>query len=71
MWRGFHVNLSFSGSLVLKNKFFNDRTLYLHFFHYLPYDENLVLWIPFMQGSINFDWNWPDGFGEDFSQYKL
>jgi hypothetical protein len=48
MSESFHVNLSFSGSVVLEEKSFNDLTPFLHFFNYLQFDENLVLFGQFL-----------------------
>jgi hypothetical protein len=37
-----HINLSFSGLVVLE-KIFKDLTLFLHFYNYLPFEQDLAL----------------------------
>jgi hypothetical protein len=44
MSESFHVNMSYSGSEVLKEKFFNDLSKFLHFY-YLPFEEDLALYL--------------------------
>jgi hypothetical protein len=43
MSESFHVNVSFSGSMVLKEKKFNDLAKFVHFHDYLPFEEDLAL----------------------------
>jgi hypothetical protein len=40
MSESFYVNMSYSGSVVLKEKFFNDLA---KFYDYLPFKEDLAL----------------------------
>jgi hypothetical protein len=63
---------AFLGQWFLRKKF-NDPTLYLHFYNYLPFGEDLVLYlykleIPFYVRMIciKFDWNWPASSGDFF-----
>jgi hypothetical protein len=49
MSESFHVNLSYSGSVVLKGKHFNDCTKFLHFLDYLPFEEDLALYLNNLQ----------------------
>ena len=39
----FHVNMSFSGSVVLEKKIFEWPTPFLHFCDYLPFEKDLAL----------------------------
>jgi hypothetical protein len=48
----FHVNMSFSGSLVLENKIFKCPTLYLDFCDCLPFDEDLSFYIRKLEFSL-------------------
>jgi hypothetical protein len=55
MSESFHVNMSYSGSVVLKENIFNDLAKFLHFYDYLPFEEDLTVLfeqfkIPFTQG---------------------
>jgi hypothetical protein len=43
MSESFHVNLIYSGSVVLEEKNFNALTKGLHFCDYLPFEEDLAL----------------------------
>jgi hypothetical protein len=45
MLRRFHVNLSFSGSVVLEKKILNDSTLFLHICNYFPFEKGLTLYL--------------------------
>jgi hypothetical protein len=40
-----HVKFSFFGSVVLKKKIFNDPTQFLQFCDYLPFQEDLALYL--------------------------
>jgi FtsH-binding integral membrane protein len=40
-----HVNISYFGSVVFKEKIFNDLTKFLHFYNYLPFEEDLALYL--------------------------
>jgi hypothetical protein len=41
----FHVNLSHYGSVVLKEENSNDLAKFLHFYDYLPFEEDLALYL--------------------------
>jgi hypothetical protein len=45
MSESFHVNLSYHGSVVLKEKNSNDLAKFLHFYDYLPFEEDLALYL--------------------------
>jgi hypothetical protein len=46
MSESFHVNMSYSGSVALKGKkIFNDLAKFLHFYDYLPFEEDLALYL--------------------------
>jgi hypothetical protein len=47
MLGSFHVNVSFSGAVVLERRYLNDPNLhvYLHFCDYLPFEEDLTLYL--------------------------
>jgi hypothetical protein len=72
----FHVNMTYSGSVVLETKIFKWPHPILHFCNYLPFEENLALYLDNLEFPLpNDDWyqvwlNWPAGSGGDFFQYK-
>jgi hypothetical protein len=39
MSESFHVNMSYSGSVVPKDFFFNKLAKFVHFYDYLPFEE--------------------------------
>jgi hypothetical protein len=39
----FHVNMTYSGSVVLEKQIFNDLNPFLYFCDYLPFEEDLYL----------------------------
>jgi hypothetical protein len=39
------LNMSFFGSVVLKEKNFNDHAKFLLFYDYLPFEEDLALYL--------------------------
>jgi hypothetical protein len=41
----FYVNLNFSGPVVLEKKHLNDPNLLLYFCNYLPFEEDLALYL--------------------------
>jgi hypothetical protein len=46
MSESFNVNMSYSGSVVLKGgKKFNDLAKFFHFYDYLPFKEDLALYL--------------------------
>jgi hypothetical protein len=45
MSESFHVNMTSSGSVVLKGKNFNDLAKFLHFCDNLPFEEDLALYL--------------------------
>jgi hypothetical protein len=45
MSESFHVNISYFGSVVLKEKNFNNLAKFLHFYDHLHFEENLALYL--------------------------
>jgi hypothetical protein len=43
MSESFHVNMIYSGSVVLKGKKINRLAKFLHFYNCLPFEEDLAL----------------------------
>jgi hypothetical protein len=41
--KSFHINMSSSSTVVLEKKILNDPTPFLHFWDYLPFEEDLTL----------------------------
>jgi hypothetical protein len=73
MSKSFHVHMNYSGSVVLKDKSFNDLAKFLHFYDYLPFEEDLALYLNNLKFPLprmictKFDWNCRAGSGgEDF-----
>jgi hypothetical protein len=72
MSESFHVNMSYSGSVVLTEKFFNDLAKFSHFYDNLPFEEDLALYLnnlkfPLPKDDLCQVWlKLPAGSGEDF-----
>jgi hypothetical protein len=55
----------------MRRKYLNDPTLFLHFCDYLPFEEDLALYLNNLESlsprmiCTKFDWNWPAGSGEE------
>jgi hypothetical protein len=71
MSESFHVNIIYSGLLVLKEKKFS-ITKFLHFYDYLPFKEDLALYLNNLEFLLPRDDSYqvwlPAGSGEDFFQ---
>jgi hypothetical protein len=52
MSESFHVNMSYSGSMVLKGKKFNALANFLHFYDYLPFEEDLALYLNNLESPL-------------------
>jgi hypothetical protein len=55
MPESFHANLSYYGSVVLKGKKSNDLAKFLHFYDYLPFEEDLALYLNNSKFSLSKD----------------
>jgi hypothetical protein len=55
MSESFHVNMSYFGSVVLKGKKFNDLAKLLHFYDYLPFEEDLTLYLNNLEFPLHKD----------------
>jgi hypothetical protein len=52
MSESFHVNMTYSGSVVLE-KIFKWPTSFLHFCDYLPFEEDLALYLNNLERMIS------------------
>jgi hypothetical protein len=66
MSESFHLNMSYSGSVVLKETNFKDLAKFLHFYDTLPFEETLALYLNNLQFPLPKDdlysetsQNWP------------
>jgi hypothetical protein len=47
-----HVNMTYSGSVVLEKKIFKCPTPFLHFCHYLPFEKDLALYLNNLESPL-------------------